>query len=161
MMSQAPVALTPLERGQRTVMHLGALLPSLLLAIGGVALGLVARSRFGWTPWPFALLAGLAAAWMLVIAPRRHWAAWGWALTPDDLHVAHGVWDRVYTVVPLARVQHIDVAQGPVERAFGVARLVLHTAGTAYATVSLPGVSRATAEHLRDTIRAHIRAEPW
>jgi hypothetical protein len=27
--------------------------------------------------------------------------------------------------------------------------------------VLLPGVSRGTAEHLRDTIRAHIRAEPW
>lgn len=160
-MSLAPIALTLLEPGQRTVMHLRALLPSLLLAVGGVALGLVAQSRLGWVPWPFALLAGLAAIWMLILAPRRRWAAWGWALTDDELHVGYGVWARVHTVVPLARVQHIDVAQGPVERAFGVARLVLHTAGTAHATVLLPGVSRGTAEHLRDTIRAHIRAEPW
>jgi len=160
-MSLAPIALTPLEPGQRTVMHLHALLPSLLLVIGSVALGLIAQLRLGWVPWPPVLLAGLVAIWMLTVAPRRRWAAWGWALTGDELHVGHGVWARVHTVVPLARVQHIDVAQGPVERAFGVARLVLHTAGTAHATVLLPGVSRQTAEHLRDTIRVHIQAEPW
>jgi hypothetical protein len=61
----------------------------------------------------------------------------------------------------LARVQHLDVAQGPLERTFGVARLILHTAGTSHAIVVLPGISRPTAEELRDTIRAHIRAEIW
>ncbi|HEX8556027.1 MAG TPA: PH domain-containing protein [Sphingomonas sp.] len=160
-MTPATILLTPLETGQRAVMHLGALVPSLMLAAGGVALGLVAQGRLGWPAWPFMLAAGLAALWALIIAPRRRWAAWGWMLDTDEIHVAHGIWAQVHTVVPLARIQHIDVAQGPIERAFGVARLVLHTAGTAHATVVLPGVSRETAEHLRDTIRAHIRAEPW
>lgn len=160
-MTLAPVALTPLEPGQRAVMHLGAIPPAVLLALGGVAAGIAVQARLGWPSWPFMVVAGLAAMWVLVIAPRRRWAAWGWALAEDELHVAHGVWAQVHTVVPLARVQHIDVAQGPVERIFNVARLVLHTAGTAHATVLLPGVSRTTAEHLRDTIRAHIRAEPW
>lgn len=160
-MSLTSIALNPLETGQRTAMHLGALLPALALLAGGVALGIAVQSRLDWQPWPFILLAAAAASWSFLVAPRRRWAAWGWALERDELHVAHGVWTRVHTVVPLARVQHIDVAQGPVERTFGVARLVLHTAGAAHATVVLPGVSRATAEELRDTIRAHIRAELW
>lgn len=160
-MNQAPIQLTRLEPGQRTVMHIGAIAPAVLLAAGGVALGLAVRTRLDWPVWPPVLLAGAVALYMLLIAPRRRWAAWGWALDRDELHVAHGVWTRVHTVVPLSRVQHIDVAQGPIERAFGVARLVLHTAGTAHAVVVLPGVSRATAEGLRDTIRAHVRTETW
>jgi hypothetical protein len=158
---RSPIALTPLEPGQRGVLHVAALLPSVVLAAGGVALGLAMESRLGWPSWPAMLVLGAVAIWMIAVAPRRRWAAWGWALDGDELHVAHGVWTQVHTVVPLARVQHLDVAQGPIERAFGVARLVLHTAGTAHATVVLPGVSRASAEHLRDTIRAHIRAELW
>ena len=160
-MSLAPVGLSRLELGQRTVMHVAAVIPAVLLATGGVGLGVAMQARLGWPVWPSVLLAGAVALYIFLIAPRRRWAAWNWALDCDELHVAYGVWTQVHTVVPLSRVQHIDVAQGPVERAFGVARLVLHTAGTAHAVVVLPGVSRATAEQLRDTIRAHVRAESW
>ncbi len=142
-------------------MHLNAILPSVLLLSLGVAIGTAARMRLGWPAWPIVAVTGALALWTLVLAPRRRWAAWGWALGDRELHVAHGVWTKVHTVVPLTRVQHIDVAQGPVERANGVARLVLHTAGTAYAVVVLPGISRAMAEQLRDTIRAAIRVEAW
>lgn len=155
------ITLNRLEPGQRTVMHVAAIVPAILLASVGGALGVAAQIRFGWPAWPFAL-GGLAIAlWVLVVAPRRRWAAWGWALAADELHVVRGVWTQLHTVVPLSRVQHIDVAQGPVERALGIARLVLHTAGTAHATIVLPGITRATAEGLRDAIRTHVRTESW
>jgi membrane protein YdbS with pleckstrin-like domain len=160
-MDLASIKLSPLERGQRNVMHLGALVPTILLIAGGVAAGLAMEDRLGWPGWPFFLVACLIALWTLLISPRRRWAAWGWALVSSELHVARGVLTQIHTVVPLSRVQHIDVAQGPVERAFGVARLVLHTAGTAHAVVVLPGLARPTAEELRDTIRAHVRTEGW
>lgn len=160
-MTFVPIALTPLETGQRTLMHLRAALPALLLAAGGAALGMAAQDRLGLPAWPIALGVGLIAIWAVGVAPRRRWAAWGWAVEGDEMHVAHGVWTQVHTVVPLTRVQHIDVAQGPFERMFGVARLVLHTAGTAHAIVTLPGISRPDAERLRDTIRGQIRAESW
>lgn len=157
----APPALTPLEPGQRRVMHAAALIPSLLLAAGGFGLGKLLEDQLGWPWWPAFVVVGLIALWSVVVAPRRRWRAWGWALAEDELHVGWGVWTRVHTIVPLARVQHIDVAQGPLERAFGVARLIVHTAGTAHATVVLPGITRETAEGLRDTIRGHIRGDPW
>ena len=160
-MDMASIILSPLERGQRTVMHIAAVVPTILLTAGGLAMGIVVQDQAGWSPWPFFLITCGIAFWMLVISPRRRWAAWGWALAPVELHIARGVWTQIHTVVPLSRVQHIDVLQGPIERAFGVARLVLHTAGTAHAVVVLPGLARAVAEELRDTIRAHVRAEAW
>jgi membrane protein YdbS with pleckstrin-like domain len=56
-------------------------------------------------------------------------------------------------------VQHIDIAQGPIERMCEVWQLVLNTAGTLNSQVRLPGLSRATAEALRDEIRLHVRAD--
>ena len=76
-----------------------------------------------------------------------------------ELQVRHGVWTKVHTVVPLGRVQHIDISQGPLERAFAVCRLVVHTAGTMHSQVVLPGLARATAEGMRDEIRSRIRQE--
>lgn len=160
-MDLASITLTPLEPGQRTVLHISALVPTVLIMVIGVGAGIVLQDRLGWQSWPFVLIACVMAFWTLVISPRKRWAAWGWALALDELHIARGVWTQIHTVVPLRRVQHIDVAQGPSERVCGVARLVLHTAGTAYAVIVLPGLTRATAEELRDTIRTHVRAEAW
>lgn len=159
-MTIAPIPLHPLDDRQRRLMHILALLPALLLAAGGGMAGLVLREEFGLPWWPPTLLAGAVALWAVTVAPRRRWAAWGWALDRDEVHIARGVWTQTHTVVPIGRVQHIDVAQGPLERSFGLARLILHTAGTAYAIVVLPGLARGDAEQLRDTIRAQIRAEP-
>ncbi len=61
--------------------------------------------------------------------------------------------------MPFGRVQHIDVAQGPIERQFGVARLILHTAGTRSSAVGLPGLDTGEAGRIRDVIRSRIRQD--
>ena len=82
------------------------------------------------------VLLALAA---LILLPQRRWRAWGYREEEDELHIRHGLWTRIRTVVPFGRVQHIDTTQGPIERRLGLATLVLHTAGTRNAAVSLPG----------------------
>lgn len=149
--------MTPLERGQLGVMRFGAVLRALLLLGLGTAAEMALRARFD---MPGGLILGplvLLALYLVLVAPGRRYRAWGYQLSPEELHVAHGVWTRVETHVPLARVQHVDVSQGPVERAFGVCRLILHTAGTMNSRVVLPGLTRAGAEAIRDDVRARIR----
>ncbi|WP_221247844.1 PH domain-containing protein [Brevundimonas basaltis] len=106
---------------------------------------------------PVVLLGVLAT---IVLVPRR-WRRWGYAFTDSELHVARGWLTRVHTVVPVSRVQHIDVSQGPIERGAGVAVLSLHTAGTENSLVVLPGISRLRAEAIRDAIRGRISDAPW
>ena len=48
----------------------------------------------------------------------------------DEIEIRRGRLVRVRTIVPFGRVQHIDVAQGPIQRPFGLGTLILHTAGT-------------------------------
>jgi len=63
------------------------------------------------------------------------------------------------TVVPFVRVQHIDVTRGPIDKMFGTASLVVHTAGTHNSVVVLPGLAPERAAEIRDAIRAEIRAD--
>jgi membrane protein YdbS with pleckstrin-like domain len=63
------------------------------------------------------------------------------------------------TVVPLVRVQHLDVVRGPLEKMFGTSTLVVHTAGTLNSTVTVPGLAPERAAEIRDVIREHVRTD--
>ncbi|HEX8624305.1 MAG TPA: PH domain-containing protein [Allosphingosinicella sp.] len=152
--------LTPLDRGLLRQMQIqGAMAGLFLLAAAAVGEAFVDRLL----PLPFGLLLGAALlllVYLAVLAPPRRYRAWGYCIDSEELQVRRGVWTRIHTVVPLDHVQHIDVSQGPLERAVGICSLVLHTAGTLHSQIVLPGLARATAERLRDEIRARMREEP-
>jgi len=109
-------------------------------------------------PFPFALtaaaLGGLAVA--VGVAPVVRFRFWRYAATEEALFAERGWFTRVRTVVPLRRVQHIDVAESLFEREAGLARLVVHTAGTRNNTVVVPGLRRERAEGLRDAMREYL-----
>lgn len=95
----------------------------------------------------------------VVIAPPRIWRRLGYRLTPSLLQVVRGWLFHVDTVVPFVRVQHIDVTRGPLDKAFGTASLIVHTAGTHNSIVRLPGLAPERAAEIRDLIRGHIRTD--
>ena len=156
------IPLHPLERGQLNAMRLtGAIFWA--IAAAGIAVASWALGHaWEWLPvWAPPLVVALLGLWSVLYAAPKRLARWGWAWTGRELHVASGWLTRSHTIVPAVRVQHIDVTQGPVERMFGVATLVLHTAGTANSEVHLPGIAREDAERIRDAIREHLTSEPW
>jgi uncharacterized protein len=127
-----------------------------VLALVVLAADLGARLAGVDVPGPPGLAAGLVAvlgaldAWWL---PRARYRVWRYQVAPDALELRHGVVKRVHSAIPYYRVQHIDVAQGPVERAIGLARLVLHTA-SAGTDATIPGIAAGDAEGLRRLILA-------
>lgn len=146
----------PLEPGQLKVMRLHAL-GWLVALVPAAVLDRVLAENFDLYPAPLLpVLIALLLVYPVLMAPPRRFRAWAYERQGDELRVARGIWTRVETVVPLARVQHIDIAQGLIERRYGVCRLILHTAGTAHNVVVLPGLTRDTAEGLRDEVRARI-----
>jgi membrane protein YdbS with pleckstrin-like domain len=156
------IPLQPLERGQLHAMRLSAAVFWSIAAVASVIPSWALSGEFDWLPiWAAPLVLVLGGLWSVAFAAPRRWARWGWAFTGKELHVASGWLTQRHTIVPAARVQHIDVTQGPVERMFGVATLVLHTAGTDNSAVHLPGITRAAAEEIRDAIRAKVSGEPW
>lgn len=151
--------MTPLEKGQLGVLRVQAA----IAAVGVTAVSLFPQIiLMGDANLPFGVITGpvaLIAITLALVMPGRRYRRWGYQEAADDLTIWHGVMTRFETVVPLFRVQHIDIGQGPIERLFGVNRLILHTAGTQHSKVELPGLSRETAERLRDEIRARVGKE--
>lgn len=160
-MSPETVTLQPLERGYLRVLRIRAMIGWLLFAAMVSVADAILHLRLG---LPFGLLSGpvlaLGVASVAFFVPRR-WRRWSHAFTGRELHVSKGWLVRTRTVVPVSRVQHIDVSQGPLERSVGVATLVLHTAGTEGNRVRLPGIRRERAEEIRDLIRGQIEDTAW
>ncbi len=66
------------------------------------------------------------------------------------IRIRRGVLWRTVISVPKSRVQHTDVSQGPIERAYDLATLIVHTAGTHNSSVALGGLPRDVAFRIRD-----------
>jgi membrane protein YdbS with pleckstrin-like domain len=151
--------MTPLHRRHLTLLRLRFAIGGAVAAVAVAALEFTLRD-LGWLPdWTAAGAGAVLILIMVLVMPGRRYRAWGYAEGEDELSVKHGLMVRKLSVVPFGRVQHIDIAQGPLERSLGLATLVLNTAGTRGAAVRLPGLERAEAERMRDHIRHKIRLD--
>ena len=97
---------------------------------------------------------GLLAVWTILFYHPRNYRAWGYRLDSRVLLIRKGVWFRSIKLLPLPRLQHVDVKRGPLQRRFGLATLVLHTAGTHAAAIEIPGLDADEAVRLRDQLVA-------
>lgn len=157
--SEGKLMVRPLDSGQLAVLRVRAALLALIAVVVVTAVDLGPMRS---TPVPVGLLSGCLTFLILFGAfwsPGRRYRSWSYAVGQDELHLRHGLWTRVRTIVPFGRVQHLDVAQGPIERQFGVGRLILHTAGTRNSAVTLPGLAIEEAGRIRDLIRSQIRQD--
>jgi hypothetical protein len=85
--------------------------------------------------------------WFVV---RRH-RAWGYSVRQDELVLRRGVLIRRLTIVPIGRMQFIDIRQGPLDRLLGVANVQLHTAAAA-SDAKVPMLVLDEAGRLRDEL---------
>jgi membrane protein YdbS with pleckstrin-like domain len=127
-----------------------------LVGLSGVVLIPLALNLEGARIYLFGIWFGLLAlrVWLYFWHPPRRYAHWGYRLDDRVLEIRHGIWFRTIQLVPLSRLQHVDLSRGPIERRFGLASLLLYTAGTHQAMIVIPGLAAEVAARLRDGLVA-------
>ncbi|MBA2511897.1 MAG: PH domain-containing protein [Rubrobacter sp.] len=89
------------------------------------------------------------AVFSVVVAPGLRWRRWRYEIRPDEVDLQRGVWWVSRTLVPLARIQHVDTRQGPLQRRYGLSTVVFHTAA---GPNQIPELSAPIAAEARDRI---------
>ena len=84
--------------------------------------------------------------------PALEYNAFRYMVRENDLLVQSGVMFRRWSSIPHNRIQHVDTRQGPLERVFGLSRLLVFTAAGMSADGSIPGLRTEEAERLRDVL---------
>jgi membrane protein YdbS with pleckstrin-like domain len=148
----------PVEPGYKTALRLRS---AIFWGIVIVAALIGDRAVLSETPFSglvpiAAVVIGLAA---VLFFPAKTYRRLRYRLTDRLLQVTRGWTFHTDTVVPLVRVQHLDVVRGPIDKIFGIATLVVHTAGTHNSIVTVPGLAPERAAEMRDIIREQVRTD--
>jgi uncharacterized protein len=109
----------------------------------------------GWIFWTAAgavLLLFPLLIFSTLVWPRIAYRHASWRLDQESLEIRRGVFWKHRISIPLGRVQHADVSQGPLLRQYGLGKLTVHTAGTSNATIDLDGLTHGTALAVRDEL---------
>lgn len=114
----------------------------------------------GWVLWRVAGFPPLVASLPIVgaflllvlsvgITPGLRWRRWRYEIRAEEVDLQRGIFWVRRTLVPLARIQHVDTQRGPLQRRFGLATVVFYTAAGAN---QIPELSAPVADRVRDRI---------
>jgi len=135
----------------RRVEILGAASAAALIVVLATALAALAGAQVNFTAAALQLVAIALLGFIGERFAQRRVRAWAYCEREDDLMVHRGVMISRLSVIPYGRMQFIDVIAGPIERAFGLATVRMHTAA-ASSDARIPGLPHEEAARLRDRL---------
>ena len=124
-----------------------------VLALGATGLGLGIGWGGVWWWGPTGVIGlPVLAMWSMFWYQPRAIAQRGYALTDRVLAMKSGLWWKSVRLLPVSRLQHVNYESGPIQSRFDLATLVAHTAGSSESSIEISGLSRASANRLRDEL---------
>jgi membrane protein YdbS with pleckstrin-like domain len=104
---------------------------------------------------PFLAALGLFVV-LAGVVPDLRWRRWRYEIREDEVDLQRGIVWVSRTLVPLARIQHVDTRHGPLQRRFALATVVFYTAAGAN---QIPELSAPVAALVRDRIAELTREQ--
>jgi membrane protein YdbS with pleckstrin-like domain len=135
----------PLDAAYVRMRTFGALLA------GALAVAVTAVVTFATASW-IALLIGAGVVLLIAVigvVQRLEVAQMGYLVRTHDLSFRSGLLTRSVATVPFARLQHVAIGRGPLDRRFGLASLQLRTAG---GHLAIAGLHHDVAERLKQLV---------
>jgi len=83
------------------------------------------------------------------VLPTLLWRRWRYEIRPLEIDLQRGLVRVTRTLVPMARVQHVDTRRGPLQRRLGLSTVVFYTAA---GPNEIPQLAQKTAAEVRDRI---------
>lgn len=142
----------PLSPSARNVFIGVAFAWTFIIALIPASIVLIANDDMPWLNFFVVLALAMAIAILAAIIAFNRWRNTFWKLDEQALHVRRGKTWFKHICVPRSRVQHLDFERGPLERRYGLATLVVHTAGSQERAVRQSGLMLGDAEYLRDVL---------
>lgn len=85
----------------------------------------------------------------------------GYALRTHDIMYKSGVFWHSTTIIPYSRIQHVEISQGPIQSAFGIATLRIYTAGGTRSDLTIDGLERKKAGDIKEFVTKKVSDNHW
>lgn len=121
----------------------------LFFILAGIGVVLSFTAKVPWLQWlvPWAVLLLLR-----VVLEVMGFGIKGYAIRTQDVSYKTGLLFFSMTTVPFNRIQHCEMAQGPIARLFDLAAVKIYTAGGSSSDITVSGLSKERAQRLRDYV---------
>ena len=101
--------------------------------------------------WVVPALAALYAVMAIGIRPFFRYRVHRWEVTGEAVYTLTGWLTRTWTLVPIARIQTVDVTRGVLQQLFGLASIAVLTASS-QGTVRVPHLEAGVAERMAEDL---------
>lgn len=102
------------------------------------------------------IIAGLLTLFFAVLTfvfPFLIYKIYRYQINEDKIIVKSGVIFLNKDIIPIKRIQHIEIMQGPIKQIFGLSTLNVYSAGSIQRII---GIKKETAELLADQIKSYL-----
>lgn len=89
----------------------------------------------------------------LFLYPQIEYRQWGYYITEDKVDIRHGLFFISNTIIPIIRIQHITVSQGPVNRRLRLYNVEMSLASGSFAIECL---SKETADEIAENLKSKL-----
>ena len=128
----------------------------LIILLSVPTLILAAQEFFEVVAIPVLVIDAFAAAYLLItpfLYPLIEYRQWGYIITEDRVEIRHGIFFLQTTIIPVIRVQHVTISQGPINRKLGISTIEINTASGAF---KIEGLSNANAKSIADSLKSKL-----
>ncbi len=101
-----------------------------------------------WLGPPFVVVYGVV---VIAVRPRLRYRVHRWEVTDEAVYTLTGWLSRTWTLVPIARIQTVDVRRGLLQQMFGLASVAVLTASS-QGTVRVPHLEADVARRVADDL---------
>ena len=95
----------------------------------------------------------------LVLFAKAYFRRKKFKIAEKNISYQEGILYQKETLVPFARIQHIEIDEGPLERFFSIATLSIYTAGDSGRDLKISGLELMKAQEIKSFISNYIKDE--
>ncbi|SHH66971.1 hypothetical protein SAMN02745196_00958 [Clostridium collagenovorans DSM 3089] len=130
----------------------------LLLILGGILIGIkISLGKiipdFNWLINLIVIVSLVLLSLNALIYPFFEYKQWKYMITEDKIEIVHGLFFVTTTIIPILRIQHVSISQGPINKLFNLNNITINTAGGAH---NITGLTLEDANKISEYLNARI-----
>ncbi|MGL4655668.1 MAG: PH domain-containing protein [Sarcina sp.] len=95
-----------------------------------------------------------------VISPAFSYKQWSYMINDEEIWYREGIFWSKEVVIPIVRIQNINLKEGPISKSFGIADITIGTAGGSY---KIPALDKSEVDlimgFLRERVNENVKKE--
>ncbi|MDV4152692.1 PH domain-containing protein [Clostridium sp. AL.422] len=90
------------------------------------------------------------------VYPIFEYKQWSYIITNDKIEFTEGIYFKRTVIIPIIRVQHIQVNQGPINKFLNLCNIIIFTAGGQH---KIPNIDTKRAEEISEYLKELIKVK--